>query len=126
MPRIKEHYSYAQNFTMGVAGTTTVQNILIGADADFVVERISITSPNFVTHTIFLKDTSSSREWTSIPVFLNNFAGNYGVNNSPKILFKPKRIYANNSLTITLVSAGADTVQIVFEGYRELLGSQQA
>ena len=87
MARIKEHYSYGQSLTMGVAGTTTVQNILIGADADFVVERISITSPNFTSHTIFLKDTSSSREWTSIPIRLDNFAGNYGVNSSPKILY---------------------------------------
>lgn len=121
----KEHYEYSNNFTLGAGVGAQIQDtIKISADANFVIKRISITtSDNLKNDTIFVRDSSSSKEWFQNPIRIDNYSGNYADNSSPKFLFQPKRIMANCSIEFTFTNTGgvARTIQVVLEGYREII-----
>ena len=118
---MKEFYSYVNTINIGGTEPNEKTDIIkIGADADFVIKKISIYATND-NATIFIKDTSTSKEWFSEPIMLKNLAGNYSNNSKPNILFAPKRVRANNTITITYRNEGTNTnkIQFVLEGYRE-------
>ena len=117
---IQELYFYSVEKTLGANATEDLP-ISISADADFVVKRISISADDYSSK-IRIIDTSSAREWFSKPIRLDHLAGNYGANSRPNSLFTPKRIPANNTLTITVqnTSSSPNTVSITLEGYREV------
>ena len=118
---MKEFYSYVNSVVIG--GTNPQEKtdtIKIGADADFIIKKISISATNDKA-TIFIKDTSSTKEWFSEPIEIRNLAGNYGANSRPNVLFAPKRVRANNTITIIYRNEGTaeNKIQFVIEGYRE-------
>jgi len=119
----KEYYFYVLDAVLsagGVGSPDLTDYIRIGADADFVVKKVSISATNDKAK-IFIKDTSTATDWQSSALEIKNFAGNYGLNSRPNTLFVEKRVKGNNTLTIVLNNPDAveNVIQIVLEGYKD-------
>lgn len=105
-------------FTSIAAGGNQTNNVIIQADSDFLIEKLTFQSdiagatqndstrlvPNA---TVLITDTGSGRQLSSLAVPITAF---FGTGQEPFILPKPKRIAARSTLQAIIVSFEAAVV----------------
>jgi hypothetical protein len=111
---------------LGALGTVPVA-IQIDNDADFVIQRRNLIAyasgslladPNYK---ITVVSAGSGRQLMSAAVHVLNYCGNFSSNKVPSDMPAPKLLAANSRLTNTLqnlTSTAADSVQLLYEGFK--------
>ena len=100
-------FVYSVDFNPLAAGTTAIQTVEIGADADFVATMfngvIFDTLGGLVLARLLVSVTvdNNQRQLTNQPTTLQNV---YGTGPRPGQLFKPLVLPANSTMTVTLTN----------------------
>jgi hypothetical protein len=115
----KQFYIYVVNISL-VSNQTLDTALEISADADFIIEKISITATSTNVNFRFF-DTGSSREWTNGYINLANLCPEPALNGRNLLkLPEPIKLSKKTTLKITAqdTSGSNNDIQIALIGYK--------
>jgi len=117
----KQFYIYVVNVDLGPNQTTDTV-LKISEDADFVIDKISITTGQQLNTELKIMDTQTSRDWANDFTAYFSYA-NYNLTESGIVCFKPhKPIKLNKGTSIKIsardTSGSTNWLRIAFIGYK--------
>lgn len=113
----KDFFTYAFTFTALAPGTSAVQNVVMQADSDFILQKLTygsdiaggaLTDSTRIIPlcTIVIIDSGSGRQSMNAAADLTTL---FGTGEIPFILPQPKVFLANSNVSVTLANISAAT-----------------